>query len=187
MVGKLEMDVGGMFAEKSTNLIRKGSRKIRAGKKVIFLKPAMDNRYSHETVMTHSGIEHEAINVGILDDLLDESFIQTAIESDVVCIDEIQFFPKRMVYIIDALIYRGIDVYCAGLDLDRFGKPFGIVPELLAKAEVITKHHAVCGFCGNDAWVSVGNDSLKNNSLVNVGNDYTPACRTCAYVHGGIR
>lgn len=192
MVGKLELDVGGMFAEKSTNLIRKGNRKIRAGKKVAFLKPHIDNRYSSETVMTHDGAEHAAINIFVdLEDNCCDDFgyftVHAAIrDADVVCIDEIQFFPEIALTYIDELLHWGKDVYCAGLDMDKFGKPFGIVPYLMAKAEVVTKHHAVCNFCGKDAWVTLGKDDL-NRDLVNVGNGYVPACRTCAYKEGGIR
>jgi thymidine kinase len=193
MIGKLEMDVGSMFAEKSTNLIRKGKRKIRAGKKVVFLKPALDNRYSDEAVVTHDGVEHKAINVffdsflNYLDDISPSSSHPAIREADIVCIDEIQFFPPLITKYIEELIYAGKDVYCAGLDMDRFGKPFGVVPYLMAKAELVTKHQAVCGFCGSDAWVSLGTAGLINTSQVNVGNDYIPACRGCADNHGGVR
>lgn len=188
MVGSLEIDVGGMFAEKSTNLIRKGKRHILAGRKVVFLKPSNDDRYSKEAVVTHGGIEQRAINVGF-DEYCSERMldIPEVKEADVVCIDEVQFFPLKTLYIIDELIYAGKRVYCAGLDMDRHGKPFGIVPYLMAKAETVTKHHAVCHFCGNDAWVSLGLDSIKDKqSQVNVGNDYVPACRSCANTEGGL-
>jgi thymidine kinase len=188
-MGSLEIDCGGMFAEKSTNLIRKGKRHIIAGKKVVFLKPANDDRYSEEAVVTHDGVEHKAIPVYVGTDLdIVERFYlyPEVLEADVVCIDEVQFFPPVALEYIDELIYSGKTVYCAGLDLDRFGKPFGIVPSLMARAEKVTKHHAVCGFCGSDAWVSLGKDSLGNAEQVNVGNEYTPACRSCADEKGGI-
>lgn len=191
MAGRLELDVGGMFAEKSTNLIRKGKRQIYAGKKVVFLKPLLDNRYKEDEVMTHNGTGHKAINVfidgGYCDYFGKDSSHPAIANADVICIDEIQFFPPLAVVYIEELLYSGKDVYVAGLDMDRFGKPFGIVPELMAKAEVVTKHHAVCGFCGSDAWVSVGKDSLQNGEQVNIGNEYTPACRSCADKHGGVR
>lgn len=190
MAGKLELDVGGMFAEKSTNLIRKGNRKIRAGKSVVFLKPLLDNRYSNDAVVTHNGIEHKAINVffdtfrNYIDDISPTSSHPAIVNADVVCIDEVQFFPPVIVKYIEELLYAGKDVYCAGLDMDRFGVPFGQVPYLMAKAEVVTKHNAVCGFCGEDAWVSLGTAELKNKDKVNVGNDYIPACRSCADKEG---
>jgi thymidine kinase len=192
-IGKLELDVGGMFAEKSTNLIRKGKRQIYAGKKVVFLKPAIDNRYAEDAVVTHDGVSYKAIPVffdydlNYVDDITPTSSHPAIREADVVCIDEIQFFPPLIIQYIEELLYAGKDVYCAGLDMDRFGKPFGVVPYLMAKAEVVTKHHAVCKFCGEDAWVTIGTDELQNDNQVNVGNDYIPACRSCAYEHGGVK
>ncbi len=190
MAGSLEVFTGGMFAEKSTALIREGRRNIIAGKKVVFLKPALDNRYAEESVVTHDGVEHKAINVRF------DNFsgriatfykLTEVMEANVVCIDEVQFFPKTILPMIDKLVYSGKKVVVAGLDMDRFGKPFGIVPELMARAEKVKKFHAVCGFCGSDAWVSLGTENLKNNNQVNVSNDYIPACRTCAEMEGGIK
>lgn len=188
-IGSLEVHCGGMFAEKSTSLIREGKRHLLAGRKVMFIKPALDNRYSNDAVVTHDGIEHKAVNVSFdaFENRLDENFIFEACESDVICIDEVQFFPQRMVYLIEELIYLGKRIYVAGLDMDRFGKPFGIMPYLMAKAEKVTKHHAVCSFCGSDAWVTVGTEALGNEDQVNVGNEYKPACRECADKQGGIR
>ncbi|WP_035519105.1 thymidine kinase [Halobacillus karajensis] len=191
-VGTLEIDVGGMFAEKSTSLIRKGKRHILAGRNVVFLKPKKDDRYGDEIVATHDGRVHKALNINyeITDDqewITDFVIFPEVEQADVVCIDEVQFFPYAFIELVDELIYKGKKVYLAGLDLDRFGNPFGVVPALMAKAEHVEKHHAVCGFCGNDAWVSIGSDDLKNDDQVNVGNDYIPACRSCAYEKGGVK
>jgi thymidine kinase len=194
-IGRLELYVGGMFAEKSTALIRQGKRHILAGRKVVFLKPDIDNRYSDDEVVTHDGIAHKAIKVKIFKGYpVGEqgtcqhlNRIPEVRSADVVCIDEIQFFPEAVIPMIDELIYSGKLVYCAGLDMDRFGRPFGIVPILMARAEHVEKFHAVCAFCGEDAWVTIGTDKLQNDEQVNVGNDYIPACRTCAYRYGGVK
>lgn len=203
MAGKLEIDTGGMYAEKSTNLIRKAKRKIRAGKKVVFLKPAIDDRYSQDEVVTHDGVAYKAnpvkfeestgdnVKHPVTGELMPKGWmfyypVDEVTEADIICIDEVQFFPEVFTELIDFWLYEGKDVYAAGLDLDRFGKPFGIVPYLLARAEVVTKHSAVCAFCGSDAWVTIGTENLTNNSQVNVGNDYVPACRTCAAKEGGV-
>src|SRR5699024_11207414 len=136
------------------------------------------------------GIEHKAINVvfdtftGWVHDFVKLEEVEN---SDVVCIDEVQFFPYRITRFIDELLYQGKQVYVAGLDMDRFGKPFGIIPELMARAEHVNKFHAVCHFCGNDAWVSLGTDKLNNNNQINVSNDYVPACRSCAEKVGEIK
>ncbi|WP_313955500.1 thymidine kinase [Bacillus pumilus] len=181
-VGSLTIDVGSMFAEKSTALQRHGKRYMLAGKKVVFLKPSIDNRYSEDFIVTHDGKKVEAINIQITNK--NEVGIPLDLfEADVVCIDEVQFFPDQMITHIEKLIEQGKKVFVAGLDMDRYGKPFGIVPYLMAKADHVTKHHAVCVFCGDDAWVSleVSNDS---STQVKVGDDYKPACRQCAYERG---
>lgn len=171
-----------MFAEKSTALQRHGKRYMLAGKKVVFLKPSIDNRYSEDFIVTHDGNKVEAINIQITNENK-VSIPLDLFEADVVCIDEVQFFPDQMITHIEKLIEQGKKVFVAGLDMDRYGKPFGIVPYLMAKADHVTKHHAVCAFCGEDAWVSleVSNDSSQQ---VKVGNDYKPACRQCAYERG---
>lgn len=195
MAGSLTVFTGGMFAEKSTALIREGKRHLIAGRKVVFLKPANDDRYADDSVVTHDGTEHKAINIDVeYDYIFDKYFFFVSPEenheinsSEIICIDEIQFFPEEFLKRIDSWIYRGKQVFVAGLDLDRFGEPFGIIPELMARAETVKKFHAVCGFCGNDAWVSLGTENLNNNNQVNVGNEYVPACRTCAEKEGGIK
>lgn len=188
--GTLTLDVGGMFAEKSTALQRHGKRFMLAGKKVVFLKPAVDDRYSEDEIVTHDGQRVKAINVDITDDArfyVFEHELNKIKSADVICIDEVQFFPDSFIKYIDGWIHKGKKVYCAGLDLDRFGEPFGIVPYLMARAEEVNKHHAVCAFCGSDAWVTIGTDEIKNSDTVNVGNAYKPACRACAAKHGGIK
>lgn len=171
-----------MFAEKSTALQRHGKRYMLAGKKVVFLKPSIDNRYSEDFIVTHDGKKVEAINIQITN----ENKVGIPLdlfEADVVCIDEVQFFPNQMITHIEKLIEQGKKVFVAGLDMDRYGKPFGIVPYLMAKADHVTKHHAVCVFCGENAWVSL-EVSKDSDTQVKVGNDYKPACRQCAYERG---
>ncbi|MGG4282439.1 thymidine kinase [Bacillus pumilus] len=182
-VGSLTIDVGSMFAEKSTALQRHGKRFMLAGKKVVFLKPSIDNRYSEDSIITHDGKKVDAVNIQITNKSEMDIPFYLLNEADVVCIDEVQFFPSQMINHIERLIEQGKKVFAAGLDMDRYGKPFGIVPYLMAKADHVIKHHAVCVFCGEDAWVSleVSNDS---DTQVKVGSDYRPACRQCAYERG---
>jgi thymidine kinase len=193
LAGSLTVFTGGMFAEKSTALIREGKRHLLAGRKVVFLKPKLDDRYSEDAVVTHDGIEYKAYNVSKIKINDEEAYqidfdgLTSLKEADVVCIDEVQFFDSDFIEVIDGLIYEDKKVYVAGLDLDRFGKPFGIVPYLMARAETVKKFHAVCNYCGADAWVTLGTKKLNNNNQVNVSNDYVPACRTCAEKVGGIK
>jgi thymidine kinase len=188
-IGRLEVYTGGMFAEKSTNLQRQGKRHMLAGKKVIFLKPAIDDRYGNEWVTTHDGQSIKALNI-VFDNFTNTvdsfQYFKEVQEADVVCIDEVQFFPEHMLQKIEYLINRGKKVYVAGLDMDKEGNPFGIMPYLMARAEHVEKFQAVCSDCGKDAWVSV--ETARKDGQVNIGNEYKPVCRSCStkYIGGPI-
>lgn len=189
-VGSLEVYTGGMFAEKSTSLIRQGKRHLMAGRKVAFIKPFIDGRYGHDAVATHDGVKHYATTVsfdeftGEVEDFTD---IPRVAMSDVICIDEVQFFPKHMVTLIKKMVYTGKHVYVAGLDMDKNGIPFETVMLLMGIAEKVKKFHAVCRDCGGDAWVSV--ETEKKEGRVNIGNDYKPVCRSCSvnYLEGNTQ
>ncbi|MCS0827437.1 thymidine kinase [Cytobacillus firmus] len=188
-VGHLELYVGGMFAEKSTNLIRQGKRHLMAGRNVAFIKPYIDGRYGEDVVATHDGIQHYADSVkyddftGSMEDFTKRKQVEMA---DVVCIDEVQFFPQQILKLIDKLIYSGKIVYCSGLDMDKTGKPFEVSMLLMGRAEEVHKVQAVCRDCGNDSWVTV--ETKKMEGRVNIGNDYKPVCRACStkYIGGGV-
>lgn len=188
-VGRLEVFCGGMFAEKSTNLQRQFKRHLLAGKKVVMFKPMIDTRYGENVASTHDGSTVKAINVffdaehNYVDDITSHPAVDGA---EAICIDEVQFFPKLIVQYIDELLYAGINVYVAGLDMDSNGVPFETTMLLMGKAEEVTKYQAVCQDCGNDAWVTV-NENKKDR--VAVGNDgYKPVCRSCSvkYIGGGL-
>jgi thymidine kinase len=181
--GELSLIVGGMFSGKSTELQRQGRRKELAGKRVLFVKPKIDNRYTEGAISTHDGQDVKAVVIDHVNEII---VLSQHLELDVVCIDEVQFFDIEILQVIEHLLRRGIDVVASGLDLDRFGEPFGAVPVLAMKAEKLTKLNAVCSSCGDDAWVSAG--QFKSDSQIEVGekDKYTPLCRSCYYEKGGI-
>lgn len=166
---------GGMFSEKTTELQRRGKRLKRAGKKVAYFKPEMDNRYSETAIVTHDGEEVEAINIQT--DIPEVMYFEIPTFTEVVLIDEIQFFHEDILKVIDTLLEEEIEVIVAGLDLDSEAKPFTITSTLMAKAEKVVKLQAVCTGCGNDAWVSY---KSPNGQRIQLGTDeYEPMCRKC--------
>jgi thymidine kinase len=171
-----------MFSGKSTELQRQGKRHAIAGRKVEYFKPSKDSRYSMESIETHDGNKVTAHRI--------EEAIQlvslVGFRTNVVCIDEIQFFGKEIVPTIECFLESGIDVIVSGLDLDRFGEPFGNVPELMCKAETVVKLKAVCSECGEDAWVSVGKFKSEEQTVIGEKTLYTPMCRDCYYKEEGI-
>lgn len=181
--GELTMIVGGMFSGKSTELQRQGKRNELAGRSVLYFKPAKDTRYKKGAVSTHDGSNVTAHSVGSSHELL--KFVEPR-EVNVVCIDEVQFFDKDIVRTVNILLMKGIDVVCSGLDLDRFGQPFGEVPQLLCLAEHVTKLNAVCQSCGGDAWVSFSETENKEQVVLGEKDIYIPLCRSCYYRKGNV-
>jgi thymidine kinase len=181
--GELSVILGGMFSGKSTELQRQGRRKELAGGRVLYVKPKTDNRYTQGAISTHDGHDVQAVVIDHVNEIL---VLSQHLSPSVVCIDEVQFFDIEIIQVIEQLLRRGIDVVASGLDIDRFGEPFGAVPTLAMKAEKLVKLNAVCSSCGEDAWVSSG--KFKSDSQVEVGEKekYEPLCRSCFYEKGGI-
>lgn len=176
---KLVVNVGGMFSGKSSELQRQGQRHILRGHKVFFVKPRIDNRYSSDEIVTHDGRKVEAFNV----DTDGRFYNQIPVGTDVILIDEVQFFEETLLEQIDYLLTSGYRVYCSGLDLDFEGNPFGITPLLMAKADEVNKLHAVCDKCGNDAWVTPRKNNNKETIQLGEKDEYFPLCRKCFYEH----
>jgi len=142
--GWIELICGSMFSGKTEELIRRLVRAEIAKQKVQVFKPSLDHRYHADKVSSHSGSYYEATvvqNSTEIGDLMAE-------ETDVVAIDEVQFFDWQVAELCDRLANQGRRVIVAGLDLDFRGEPFGPMPLLMAQAELVTKLQAICMVCG---------------------------------------
>ncbi|MBX3085649.1 MAG: thymidine kinase [Anaerolineae bacterium] len=145
--GRVEIICGSMFSGKTEELIRRVRRAQIAQQQVQVFKPVIDTRYATERVTSHNGQDYHARPCNTSDE------IAQCIESTttVVAIDEVQFFDIGVVEVVEKLASHGIRVICAGLDLDFRGEPFGPMPHLMARSEEVTKLHAICVICGDDA------------------------------------
>ncbi len=145
--GSIEVITGSMFCGKTDELIRRLRRAKIARQKVQVFKPVIDDRYTVEKVKSHAGSEFDALPIDCAAEILKR------IEADttVVGVDEAQFFDAQIDEIVQTLANRGVRVIIAGLDLDFRGEPFGPMPTLMAKAEVVDKLHAICMVCGEAA------------------------------------
>jgi thymidine kinase len=145
--GSLEVITGSMFCGKTEELIRRLRRATIAKQKVQVFKPSIDDRYEIVKVKSHSGYEFDA------DPIVNASEILQKLRADttVVGIDEGQFFDKEIIDIVEKLADQGIRVIVTGLDTDFRGEPFGPIPTLMSKAEVVDKLHAICIVCGEQA------------------------------------
>jgi thymidine kinase len=145
--GSLEVITGSMFCGKTDELIRRLRRATIARQKVQVFKPVIDNRYAVEKVTSHAGSEFDAQPIQRAAEIPEN--LQP--ETTVVAIDEAQFFDEEIILIAQVLADRGLRVIVAGLDTDFRGEPFGPMPVLMSKAEVVDKLHAICMVCGESA------------------------------------
>jgi thymidine kinase len=179
--GWIEIITGPMYSGKSEELIRRIRRVKIAQKNVKVFKPIIDDRYSNDNVVSHSGDSIEAIPVDHPEELYDRLDDDT----EVVAIDEIQFFSEEIVEIIETLADEGMRVIVAGLDRDFKNEPFIPVPELLARAEYIEKLHAICLQCGDPATRTQrlidGEAASYDDPLILIGatENYEARCRSC--------
>ena len=173
--GWIEVIVGSMFSGKSEELIRRLRRAQIARQKVQIFKPALDTRYATDHIVSHSEMRISSRTVATSRDLLE----QVEPDTEVVGIDEGQFFDPDLPAVCNALADRGKRVIVAGLDQDYLGKPFEPMPQLLAIAEYITKTLAICMVCGNPANHTQRLVASDDRVLLGAQGTYEARCRRC--------
>jgi thymidine kinase len=173
--GWIEVITGSMFSGKSEELIRRLRRAQIARQRVQVFKPRFDGRYSGDHIVSHSDIRLASLTVSSSRELLE------AVDADteVVGIDEGQFFDLELPLVCDTLADRGKRVIVAGLDQDYLGKPFEPMPQLLAIAEYITKTLAICMVCGNPANHTQRLVANSERVLIGAQGTYEARCRHC--------
>lgn len=172
--GWIEVICGSMFSGKTEELIRRLNRAKIARQRIEIFKPAVDTRYHELDVVSHNANAIRSTPV-----YASQEIILLAGNSDVVGIDEAQFFDEGIVEICVVLANTGKRVIVAGLDMDFQGKPFGCMPALMAVAEYVTKVHAICAVCGNVASYSFRLVPSKEKVLLGETESYEARCRRC--------
>lgn len=172
--GWIEVICGSMFSGKTEELIRRLKRAQFAKQRVEIFKPALDQRYSQQDVVSH---DENAIPSTPVDAA--EQILLLAGDADVIAIDEAQFFGMELVAVCQYLANDGKRVLVAGLDQDYLGQPFEPIPQLMAVAEHVTKLHAICVVCGAPANYSQRITHHNQRLLLGAGDIYEPRCRRC--------
>jgi thymidine kinase len=172
--GWIEVVCGSMFSGKTEELIRRLRRAKIANLRVEIFKPQIDTRYDATDVVSHNETRITSTPVAN-----SQNILLLAQNVDVVGIDEAQFFDDEMPNVAEQLALRGIRVIVAGLDMDFSCKPFGPMPAILAKADYITKLHAICVQCGDIANYSYRKTSSEAQVLLGELDVYEPRCRMC--------
>lgn len=182
--GWIEVICGGMFAGKTEELIRRVTRIKLAKRDVIVFKPTIDNRYDSIAVVSHSNRKLNSIPINDSSEI----FKNLTNLPYAVAVDEAQFFDRGLIDVIERLANSGVRVIVAGLDMDFRGEPFGIMPEIMALAEYVTKLQAICSVCGDPA---TRTQRLINGKpadydddliLVSASEKYEARCRHCHQV-----
>lgn len=173
--GWIEVIVGSMFSGKSEELIRRLRRAQIARQKVQIFKPQVDTRYAEDHIVSHSEMRIPSVTVPSSRALVEA----VAPDTDVVGIDEGQFFDLELPMVCNTLADMGKRVIVAGLDQDYLGKPFEPMPQLLAIAEYITKTLAICMVCGNPANHTQRLIASEDRVLLGATGLYEARCRRC--------
>jgi thymidine kinase len=177
--GQVEVVCGSMFSGKTEELIRRVRHAIIARQNVQVFKPQIDDRYGLQEVTSHNGQNVQAIPLSNAAKILESLKPETT----VVAIDEAQFFDSEIVAVTEELADKGLRVIIAGLDTDFRGEPFGSMPELMCRAESVTKLRAICVVCGNQALRTQrlvdGQPAYYDDPIILVGAQerYEPRCR----------
>jgi len=174
--GWIEVISGSMFSGKTEELIRRLNRAKLAKQDLEIFKPALDTRFHEIDVVSHDENAIRSTPVQFAHDIL-----LLAGNSDVIGIDEAQFFDDGLPMVCNQLASQGKRIIVAGLDMDFEGKPFGTVPELMAMAEFVTKVHAICMRCGSLASYSYRLSAEKSKVMLGEKTEYEARCRSCFF------
>jgi thymidine kinase len=173
--GWVEVITGSMFSGKSEELIRRIRRAEIARQKVQIFKPRIDNRYAEDHIVSHSDMKMPSQVVQSASQILELLDPGT----EVVGIDEGQFFDASLVQVVNDLADRGLRVIVAGLDQDYRGRPFEPMPQLLAVAEYVDKTLAICMRCGAPANRTQRLVAATDRVVVGGAEQYEARCRRC--------
>jgi len=176
MRGNLETIVGAMFAGKTSELLKRILWAKHQNKKIIVIKPSIDNRYSNEKIITHNDLSHECYAMNNWDKAL-KKFTFDKSKVDMLFLDEIQFMDTNdTLNNVDSILNNGIDVVCAGLDQDSRGKPWETSSMLLGLSDKILKIYGFCNVCGLEATKTFRKTEGGKRTKVGAANIYEPRC-----------
>ena len=176
MRGNLETIVGAMFAGKTSELLKRILWAKHQNKKIIVIKPSIDNRYTNEKIITHNSLSHECYPMINWETTLNK-FQFTKDKVDAVFLDEIQFMDtKDTLSNVELILNNEIDVVCAGLDQDSRGKPWETSSMLLGLSDKILKIYGFCNVCGVEATKTFRKTEGGERTKVGAANIYEPRC-----------
>ena len=174
--GTLETIVGAMFAGKTSELLKRILWAEHQGKKILVIKPIIDNRYSEKFIQTHNDLSHQCFPMQNWEEVNDNYEINKN-NFDVIFLDEVQFMqPEQTINNVENYLNLGLDIVCAGLDQDSRGKPRETSSFLLGLSDKITKIYGFCNVCGLEATKTYRKVQGGDRTQVGSSNIYEPRC-----------
>ena len=176
MRGTLETIVGAMFAGKTSELLKRILWAEHQGKKILVIKPKLDNRYSEGLISTHNNLSHSCFPMENWEEIK-LKFVINNKNYDVLFLDEVQFMDaKETIDVVDEFLNDGIDIVCSGLDQDSRGKPWETSSFLMGLADKVTKIYGFCNVCGLEATKTYRKIEGGSRTQVGSANIYEPRC-----------
>ena len=176
MRGKLETIVGAMFAGKTSELLKRILWAKHQSKKIIVIKPIIDNRYDQEKIITHNDLSHDCFSMKNWKHVHDNFKFNKDIV-DVLFLDEIQFMiTDETLENVETILNNGIDVVCSGLDQDSRGRPWETSSMLLGLSDKIIKIYGFCNVCGMEATKTFRKTEGGGRTQVGAADIYEPRC-----------
>ena len=172
--GNIELIFGSMFSGKTKLLIKKIKHAQKNNLKIVVFKPKIDIRYDKEKIVSHEKNGFKATPI-----LNPSEIIALSKDSNLVAIDEVQFFNNDIVKICYELSKKKINIILAGLDMDYLGKPFGAMPKLMKIADKLTHLYAICDICKKEAYHTYRISNNNNKILLGEKETYLALCKNC--------
>lgn len=168
------MIIGPMFSGKSTEIIRRIRLLKHINKRVLVVKPQIDDRYISDKITSHNYETADCIVISSLEELDINDY-------DCIIIDEGQFFNDLKENVINWVDNLNKDVVIGGLDGDFKRQPIGQILELIPYSDKCIKLNSLCNICkdGTEALFSHRIVNSKDSIFVGGAESYIPVCRNC--------
>ena len=170
--GKLRIITGPMFAGKTSLLIQKITEAKKMNVPYLILKPSIDNRYKHDSIVSHTGISEKSTLAEIDQEYSFEEYKE-------VFIDEIQFFTPKFIQSVTKYLQKGVNFTLCGLEKDYLGQDFGSLSILKDLSSEYIILEGICELC-NKPSTNTFRKSI-NTTLIIVGakEEYSSLCNSC--------
>lgn len=174
--GKLELIIGCMFSGKSTSLLNRERQHKLLGRKILIVNHSSDNRYGENIVSSHDMISANALSIPALNQLKE---LDTYMDTDILMIEEAQFFPDLYEFVLDSVEKDRKHVIVSGLDGDYQRKPYEQILRLIPIADIVERRNALCIECRDGTLASFSKRIVDHGDRVFIGSqkEYIPVCR----------